>query len=55
MYKREKDNRKTIERVVTRKFLVPFILITILFTLWGFANDITNPLVAAFKKFKLDI
>jgi FHS family L-fucose permease-like MFS transporter len=29
---------------------VPFILITSLFALWGFANDITNPMVSAFKK-----
>ncbi len=29
--------------------IVPFILITSLFALWGFANDITNPMVAAFK------
>ncbi len=36
-------------RVVPAKYLIPFILITILFPLWGFANDITNPLVAAFK------
>jgi FHS family L-fucose permease-like MFS transporter len=35
--------------VVERKYLVPFILITSLFSLWGFANDITNPLVAAFR------
>ena len=35
--------------VVSRKVLIPFILITSLFALWGFANDITNPLVAAFK------
>jgi FHS family L-fucose permease-like MFS transporter len=28
---------------------LPFILVTSLFALWGFANDITNPLVAAFK------
>lgn len=26
-----------------------FILVTLLFSLWGFANDITNPMVAAFK------
>lgn len=37
------------ERVVEKKFLLPFILITSLFALWGFANDITNPMVAAFK------
>ncbi len=35
--------------VVDKKFLVPFILITSLFALWGFANDLTNPMVAAFK------
>lgn len=35
--------------VVEKKFLIPFILITSLFALWGFANDITNPMVAAFK------
>jgi len=37
------------ERVVEKKYLLPFILITSLFALWGFANDITNPMVAAFK------
>lgn len=36
-------------RIIERKYLVPFILITSLFALWGFANDITNPMVAAFK------
>jgi MFS transporter, FHS family, L-fucose permease len=35
--------------VVSRKYVLPFILITSLFSLWGFANDITNPLVAAFR------
>ncbi|MBP8793615.1 MAG: L-fucose:H+ symporter permease [Lutibacter sp.] len=34
--------------VVSKEYLVPFILITSLFALWGFANDITNPMVAAF-------
>nr|WP_233267476.1 L-fucose:H+ symporter permease [Paraglaciecola sp. L3A3] len=29
--------------------LLPFILIAMLFPLWGFANDVTNPLVKAFK------
>ena len=38
-----------IPKVVDKKFIVPFILITSLFALWGFANDITNPLVAAFQ------
>lgn len=27
----------------------PFILVALLFPLWGFANDVTNPLVKAFK------
>ena len=35
--------------VVDKKIIVPFVLITSLFALWGFANDITNPMVAAFK------
>ncbi len=30
--------------------LLPFILITSCFALWGFANDITNPMVKAFSK-----
>ena len=39
----------TKSRLVEKKYLVPFILITSLFALWGFANDITNPMVAAFQ------
>ena len=39
----------TKERLVEKKYLLPFILITSLFALWGFANDITNPMVAAFQ------
>lgn len=31
-------------------YLGPFILITACFALWGFANDITNPMVKAFSK-----
>ena len=30
-------------------YLIPFILVTSCFALWGFANDITNPMVAAFQ------
>ena len=36
-------------KLVERRYLVTFILITSLFALWGFANDITNPMVAAFQ------
>lgn len=35
--------------LLEKKYLIPFILITCLFSLWGFANDITNPMVAAFQ------
>lgn len=35
--------------VVPKHLISSFILVTSLFALWGFANDITNPLVAAFK------
>lgn len=40
-------------RVLEPRFLLPFILVTSLFSLWGFANDITNPMVAAFKNILL--
>ena len=35
--------------IIPRMMILPFILVTTLFALWGFANDITNPMVAAFK------
>lgn len=40
---------KVKEVLLEKKYIVPFILITCLFSLWGFANDITNPMVAAFQ------
>ena len=36
--------------IVPRELLLPFILITSLFALWGFANAVTDPMVSAFKK-----
>ena len=36
--------------VVSKKVLLPFILVTSLFALWGFANAVTDPMVQAFKK-----
>ena len=36
-------------KLIEKKYLITFILITSLFALWGFANDITNPMVAAFQ------
>jgi len=32
------------------KYVIPFVLITFCFALWGFANDVTNPMVKAFSK-----
>ncbi|MDO5977368.1 L-fucose:H+ symporter permease [Flavivirga spongiicola] len=43
-----KDTQKL--PIVSKQVLIPFILVTSLFALWGFANDITNPMVSAFKK-----
>ncbi|GGD05966.1 L-fucose:H+ symporter permease [Hyunsoonleella pacifica] len=36
--------------VVPKKMVIPFILVTSLFALWGFANAVTDPMVQAFKK-----
>ena len=36
-------------QLVEKRYIVTFVLITALFALWGFANDITNPMVAAFQ------
>ena len=41
--------KQTKTPLIPRKYLVTFILVTSLFALWGFANDITNPMVAAFQ------
>lgn len=40
-------------KIISKNILWPFALVTFLFALWGFANDITNPMVAAFKKILL--
>ena len=45
-----RDNKNS---VIPRDILYPFILVTSLFALWGFANDVTNPMVAAFKQIML--
>lgn len=37
-------------KVIPVGMMLPFILVTSLFALWGFANDFTNPLVRAFKE-----
>lgn len=37
-------------KAVEKKYILPFVLVTCCFALWGFANDITNPMVKAFSK-----
>lgn len=37
-------------KTIDSKYLIPFALVTVCFALWGFANDITNPMVKAFSK-----
>ncbi len=44
---------KSSGSVVPVNMLFGFVLVTTLFALWGFANDITNPMVAAFKNILL--
>ena len=40
----------------SRRYILPIILITSCFALWGFANDITNPMVKAFSKiFRMNV
>ncbi len=43
-------SNKTSIPIVRKELLFPFIIITSLFALWGIANDLTNPMVSAFKK-----
>ncbi|KAA6302233.1 MAG: L-fucose-proton symporter [Candidatus Ordinivivax streblomastigis] len=46
-------NTSLLKGMDGKSYLFPFILVTSLFALWGFANDITNPMVAAFKNILL--
>ena len=41
---------KNNSKIQKTRYLLPFILVTSCFALWGFANDITNPMVKAFSK-----
>ncbi|MDR2121267.1 MAG: L-fucose:H+ symporter permease [Tannerella sp.] len=47
------NNHTSLFKKDGKNYLFPFIMITSLFALWGFANDITNPMVAAFKNILL--
>ena len=40
---------KKKKTIIPKKYWVTFAMVTSLFALWGFGNDITNPMVAAFK------
>lgn len=47
------DNKDKINIFRTKdgvNYLLPFIVVTLCFALWGFANDITNPMVKSFSK-----
>ena len=41
---------KPKDSVIPKEYILPFCLITSCFALWGFANDITNPMVEAFSR-----
>ena len=50
---RDTVNHNKSRLLVTREgvsYVLPFIVVTCCFALWGFANDITNPMVKAFSK-----
>lgn len=44
------DKKRSVLQKDGISYLIPFALITSCFALWGFANDITNPMVKAFSK-----
>ncbi|MDL2305919.1 MFS transporter, partial [Bacteroides sp. OttesenSCG-928-D19] len=45
-----KNTNQSLLRYKGVSYVLPFVLITLCFALWGFANDITNPMVKAFSK-----
>lgn len=45
-----KDGKEQKTRLVPTKILLPFILLTSCFAAWGLANNMTDTLLAAFKK-----
>ena len=42
--------KRSTPAIIPKKSIIPFIIVSLLFTLWGFANSITDPMVQAFKK-----
>ena len=49
----ENNEKSARPKLLPPGIILPFVLVTSLFALWGFANDITNPMVAAFKNILL--
>ncbi|MER2491775.1 L-fucose:H+ symporter permease [Catenovulum sediminis] len=47
----EETSNTTVNKpkIIEKKYFLSFVLVGLLFPLWGFANDVTNPLVKAFK------
>ena len=39
-----------MNKTIEKKYTLPFILVTSLFLLWGLANNMTDTLLAAFKR-----
>jgi len=46
----ENSNGTSEKKLVSRKILLPFIFLTSCFAWWGLANNMTDTLLAAFKK-----
>ncbi len=44
------DRNNSKPTLVEPRLLIPFIAVTSMFFLWGVPNDLTNPMVSAFKK-----
>jgi FHS family L-fucose permease-like MFS transporter len=44
------NESKNKARLLPKELILPFILTTCCFSLWGFANDFTNPLVKVFEQ-----
>jgi len=42
--------KRRTSTIISKKTIIPFIIVSLLFALWGFANSITDPMVQAFKK-----
>ena len=42
--------KTNLMKVIEKRYLLPFVLVTSLFALWGLANNMTDTLLAAFRK-----